>query len=370
MTLHVFNPEHDLALADNQPHFIAPRAARQLRHDLGFLPALWAAQGDAVLVDDVATARAGILQAGISADVEWVTRASASRFIRTHSDCLTAISPWGWDLTLRQQLAACGIAETLLPSPKTLADIRAMSHRAWAARHLLGPLRTIGGTIGRSWQIHHAEEAVAALPSCRSIVLKAPWSSSGRGIRYVFEYEYGDVPQIAPPVANWIANIVRRQGSIMLEPFYEKVIDLGMEFRSDGNGCVDYLGLSLFDTLNGAYTGNMLGTEEDKQRVVSQYVAPHLLHDIQAAACRILAPMLHGIYAGPLGIDMMVVRQNDQYLLHPCVELNLRNTMGHVALSLSRHTDRNTGSMKIVYDGNYRVVFQERTNELEDRVTG
>ena len=56
MKLHIFNPEHDIALAANQPRFTAPHAGRQLRADLGFLPALWADDGDLVLVDDVEAA--------------------------------------------------------------------------------------------------------------------------------------------------------------------------------------------------------------------------------------------------------------------------------------------------------------------------
>ena len=52
MTLHIFNPEHDIALAANLENFTAPHAGRQLRHDLGFLPSLWAAEGDAVLVEN------------------------------------------------------------------------------------------------------------------------------------------------------------------------------------------------------------------------------------------------------------------------------------------------------------------------------
>lgn len=46
----------------------------------------------------------------------------------------------------------------------------------------------------------------------------------------------------------------------------------------------------------------------------------------------LLGDALRNVYAGPLGIDMMVVRQDDTLLLHPCVEMNLRATMGHVAL--------------------------------------
>ena len=55
MTLHVFNPEHDIALAYDNKYFTAPHAGRQLRHDLDYLPALWAEDGDLVLVENVAS---------------------------------------------------------------------------------------------------------------------------------------------------------------------------------------------------------------------------------------------------------------------------------------------------------------------------
>ena len=57
--LHLFNPEHDIAMASNLSNFTAPHAGRQLRQDLDFLPAIWAASDDYVLVgnaDDAQTA--------------------------------------------------------------------------------------------------------------------------------------------------------------------------------------------------------------------------------------------------------------------------------------------------------------------------
>ena len=56
MTLHVFNPEHDIALAYDNKYFTAPHAGRQLRYDLEYLPALWAREGDCVLVENMASA--------------------------------------------------------------------------------------------------------------------------------------------------------------------------------------------------------------------------------------------------------------------------------------------------------------------------
>ena len=56
MILHIFNPEHDLALAANMSNFTPPLAGRALRSELSFLPALWASENDAILVDDVEAA--------------------------------------------------------------------------------------------------------------------------------------------------------------------------------------------------------------------------------------------------------------------------------------------------------------------------
>ena len=77
-------------------------------------------------------------------------------------------------------------------------------------------------------------------------VLKAPWSSSGRGMRYV-DHDY------TSHVEGWCKNLIHRQGGIMIEPQYEKVLDFGMEFEASAQGDIQYLGLSLFSTEHGAY---------------------------------------------------------------------------------------------------------------------
>ena len=66
-----------------------------------------------------------------------------------------------------------------------------------------------------------------------------------------------------------------------------------------------------------------------------------------------------GDYRGPFGIDMMVVRGDDGFLLHPCVEINLRRTMGHVALSLSPDDDEILRVMQISYDNRYKLSVRQ-----------
>ena len=147
----------------------------------------------------------------------------------------------------------------------------------------------------------------------------------------------------------------------MVEPFYNKVKDFGMEFEVDAAGKVHYLGLSLFHTKNGAYIGNLLATEESKREQMARYVSLELLDEIKQ---HIIKNVQLEDYVGPFGIDMMIVNSqfsilNSQLFLHPCVELNLRRTMGHVALSLTPADDDIQKVMQIELTDHYRLHIRK-----------
>ena len=360
MTLHIFNPEHDLALASGLANFTAPHAGRQLRHDLGFLPVLWAKEGDLVLVDDLATAERGLRllrprvryrQTASLVPVNYQFSAGKLPVCRN----VTQVEPWGWDLALLSRLRRQGFPAELLPSETQIDTIRQLSHRRTAAQLL--PALRFEGTVGEAVECRSIEEVEAFISQHPRTVLKAPWSSSGRGIRFV-ESVAADLQSAAvpSPLAGWLRNVLKVQGSVMAEPYYHKVKDFGMEFEwRDGE--IHYLGLSLFHTTNGAYTGNILATEQAKREMLSQYLSlelidrvreeiikAHLLPSLPLELVRLLPIGTQegegsgvGSLTLPFGIDMMVVARTDGqgFLLHPCVELNLRRTMGHVALALT-----------------------------------
>ena len=134
-----------------------------------------------------------------------------------------------------------------------------------------------------------------------------------------------------------------------------------MEFSCDEQGQVSYLGLSLFHTSNGAYTGNILADEELKTEWISRYIPVDLLQSVQQMICHHLSDILKGAYIGPFGVDMMVVAREDQqgFWLHPCVEINLRRTMGHVALSLTSLVKGQPQVMAIDYNNIYKLRLQK-----------
>ena len=345
-TLHIFNPEHDIALAANLSNFTAPHAGRQLRHDLGYLPAIWAKDDDYVLVDDVEVARTAFARLMHRQFDRFIDK----RQLSTLHSPLSTLSPWGWDLALRSFLMRHGVEA--VPTEEEIAVIRELSHRKYAV-DLLRELE-FEGTTGESWRAEHPIEVEQSVQLYRRIVVKAPWSSSGRGIRFL-DYEFNDYQR------RWFDNVIATQGSVVIESYCYKVKDFGMEFESDGRGQVRYLGLSLFHTQNGAYTGNILASEEEKQEMINHYISEELLKAVRGKICSYLGELYRGRYAGPFGVDMMVVRGEDNgpFLLNPCVEINLRRTMGHVALALSGQVPSGH-VMRVEYsDNTYKLKLKQ-----------
>ena len=363
MTIHIFNPEHDIALASGLANFTAPHAGRQLRHDLGFLPAIWAQDGDIILVDDVEHAERAYRKFAFRLhSMLGNERLYESRrmFLSLHRPLPAVtpddINPWGWNSALKATLLRHGVAPILLPNDQKLQTIRQLSHRRTAATLL--PQLKVEGTVGEAFECTTEEQVEALLAKYKQLVMKAPWSSSGRGLRFVNSKQN---LKNSSYLTGWFRNLVASQGSVMVEPYYNKVKDFGMEFSSDGKGGVSYMGLSLFSTANGAYTGNILATEAVKTQIMANYLPVSLLDDVKTKICQALGKSFKDTYSGLFGIDMMVVANNEGFLLHPCVEINLRRTMGHVANAIAPNDDDMQAVMRIEYIDNY---YKLKVNKL------
>lgn len=348
MKLHIFNPEHDLALAANLKQFTAPHAGRQLRSDLAFIPALWAEKGDMVLVDDIDDARDKVRHLGgnLPEEVEFITKVQLQHYLKT--GFLDAVHPWGWDLALKGELERIDCPEIMLPTDDILNKVRALSSRRWAAENLQTG-------VAYAQEVAHVKELIMEWGKA---VVKAPWSSSGRGVRYVSSEEFRQGVEYTS-FERWVKNIIFHQGGVTVEPYYNKVKDFGMEFEMR-DGKVHYCGLSLFDTVKNAYTGNLIATEDDKLDVLKSFVSENALQVAKEGVISVMEPALKDIYSGPFGVDMMIASSEDGYQLVSCIELNLRRTMGHVALALGKHLLKTEqvskasrqGLMRVEYDGN------------------
>lgn len=322
MLLHVFNPSHDEALAANSPYYTPTLAARGLERDLAALPAHWAEPEDAVL---------------LATETPQPTEPKHIRFVRPEAMDATlwreidAIRPWGWDALLVHRLRGMGAPGHLLPDAETLKRIRRLSSRQTAVR-LLPLLRAeLPDSIGLSRFCTSEKEVRQSIREYGCVVLKSPWSCSGRG---VFRAAREDLENAnGTSLLQRVRRILMQQGAIEAEPFYDRQMDFAMEFEAEPGGRLRHLGLALFLTdPSGRYGGNLVAGQGTLEALLPECIR-HQLPALREIIRRQLPPLIKG-YAGPLGIDMMAVKHNGETWLHPCVEINLRHTMGRVALDL------------------------------------
>lgn len=334
MRLHIFNPSHDEALSADSAYYYPTAAARTLERTLAALPAVMAETGDCVYLPQGAV---GITDTSSSAEgAAWrrgVCLVRNDSLTPAFWDKVTEIAPWGWDKLLRHCLRRTGCPERLLPSDAQLAETRRLSSRETAVL-LLPRLRRKTGfaSVGENTLCCTADEVRKKVGLWGGLMAKSLWSCSGRGV-----YRLGT--ESKESAWNRTARLLREQGAVECEPFYNARLNFAMEFTALSGGGVTYDGLSLFRaSAAGAYGGNVVATQEQLENIIAPAcgLSAVMLHDLAHTLCGELTYLLDGRYTGPLGIDMMAVETEDGgTALHPCVEVNLRRTMGHVALAIA-----------------------------------
>ena len=119
----------------------------------------------------------------------------------------------------------------------------------------------------------------------------------------------------------------------MGEEALPKIQDFAMEFHSDEQGHILFSGYSLFQTDDsGIYKSNMLLSDKAIERALERYISIDTLHSIQQHLIGFFETNIAGHYQGYFGVDMFIYKQADgTFAINPCVEINMRMTMGMVA---------------------------------------
>lgn len=312
--LHLFFPENDLALAQGKASYTAPPAAVKLRRAGATLPLWYGNEGDSVICDGVNAA--------------WF-REVCDRFelaTKIYVDYEEGMvpTPWGWSLASRKMFEMRGVPTCSLPTNEQIEQIRMLSHRRTAM--LVGEALASAVPFNLApvgVEVTTFDEVRQAVDKYGDIVAKLPWSSSGRGIIPVKASDLERQRQS-------LEGAIRRQGSLMVEPLYDKVLDFAALYTMKDGAC-RFDGLSVFDTVGfGSYNGNILApTEELYDKICSALGGREQFDAVLGSLPGIIEGIVRNDYTGPLGVDMMAVRGKD-YSLVPDVEVNLRMTMGHV----------------------------------------
>lgn len=321
MTLHIFNPSHDEALGFGSPYYVPTKAAQRMAAERCTLPELWAAAGDFILLPDECERPVASI-----AGVNYVYKRELTPTLLQQ---INRIQPWGWDAYLRHTLRRCGVSDKLLPTDEYLANLRRLSSRETAVL-LLNALKSANPEYtGDAHWCTTLDDAVTAINRYPQAMVKSPWSSSGRGVFRV------DADAFDAPTLQRIANIVRQHGGIAVERYCNRLQDFALEFYAQPDGSIDYAGLSVFNTsVGGNYLGNVPGTQTELKQLLNRHFPWTKIQDCITLLKQLLPTILNRKYEGPFGIDMMLTNENQNIRLHPCVEINLRNTMGHAQLAM------------------------------------
>lgn len=319
---HLYFPENDLALAANLDNYTPPRQAQVMHRDGATLPLWYGHPGDVFIATGINGQWYETMAKAFNLQVDLYS-GDASAYIP---------APWGWSRAARRALEHAGFNSRQLPDDAAIEHIRDLSHRRVARDIALALTHNLDFPITiPAIEVHTTDEAIAAIRSLGQVIIKTPWSNAGRGIIPADSSSSDTLTQRLTP-------IISRYGSVMVEKRHQRIMDFAMLFNSTSDG-VKHVGLSVFDTDdNGAYTGNIVANDEILKSFITRYIPSEHLDQISCLLTNILSSRLTGQYEGPLGVDMLVARHGDTFILDPAVELNLRMTMGHVAHRLAIDT--------------------------------
>lgn len=308
MKLLLFNPETEYALATGASFYTPPASVEKLRKEQQLLPEAWATEEDLILVDDMN---------GLISKNKLVNWNSLSEVFSEYPDLI--IEPWGWNAALVRKFLDHGVHPSKLPDEETVVRIRRLAHRRTTICLInqWNEFAEEGHKIDVPIELTSIEECMDFYLQNEGCWLKAPWSSSGRGVINTA------CDMTAELVEQWCRGILRRQGSVLGETAADRMSDYATEW-SIIDGKAIYLGLSSFSTSN---RGKYISNQRMSQSLMTQkFNSESILSidDVVELQKKIIQKVFSD-YEGPLGVDMIIERSGK---LRPFVEVNVRHTMG------------------------------------------
>jgi uncharacterized ferritin-like protein (DUF455 family) len=340
--VHWFNPAAESHAMS--PRYQADKGVVALETDLEILIAAWCRKDDVALMRQPPSREhlAELKRAGF--DLPEIASLDELRGRK-----LGGLRPWAWspDASLRLKPLADDVSAGIPWQWRELP-------REWFSKVIGLRLEEQLGLSERGVVCRSVDEALGAieslLPDAQALA-KAAYSYAGRG--------HKRINRESPPEAtrNWLANVIADHGCVIIESWLERVADFSALYEMDASGGVGLIGLTLME--NDA-AGRFLGTRVSPKwaSMLDPEVAAFLHREAQVMAWyqekipAALATLLPG-YIGPLGVDAMVYRRADGSLaLKQVVELNVRMTMGRVALELLQKSAPNRqGRFRILRKG-------------------
>ncbi len=329
--VHCFMPHAEAQVAFGSPGHVPARAVRRLALDLELMVAQLGTDNDIVLVrQQVAPLHLQSLRRqGLAAPTCLPAKLDHHVLARSHPlRQLTPVcaQPWAWTPDTCSFFRPLNGVST--PVPRWRPQYGAIWSKSWAARLLhtlvaqglaLDPL-DVPQTATSEAQLQDVlatfDDALVSV-----VVLKAPFSSSGRGALRVRCRDH----QWSVSERRWVSRTCQSQGGIVVSPWRQRIADVSVQL--DTTAAEPIVGMTgLFCDDLGRYRGNLV----HRPLLCSQHE-----HTLVEVATTVADALLSAGHQGRAGVDAMVyLDQAGEQRLQPLLEVNVRTTMGHIALAL------------------------------------
>jgi hypothetical protein len=352
---YLFNPTCDYAIANHNANWQPNKILQKMEDDLSTLPMFFGSKIDFVLVDRV-TSREFIyslkqLKIGIPKLILKKDSLQNPHFINLPKNKLL---PWGWSPAAHKFFSShkdsCSAEFRQSAVFKWKPEHREIASRKFA----LGILKQLQSTLKAQYILTEDQipticisknDFESVIEKWGNVMIKAPWSSSGRGLQPITK------TPVHPKVWEKVMGIVKEQGFAVVEPLLNKALDLALLFEIK-KGKVEYIGTSYFFTNSkGQYEGNYLNG-------LPETIDQHILDFADFIVGEIRQPIINTIensemamfYEGVFGVDTLIYfDKNNKLKINPCLEINVRHTMGLLALRLEKLISKHKNGIFSIY---------------------
>jgi hypothetical protein len=336
----LFNPTCEYAVANGNTTWHPNKILQKMEADLATLPLFFAKSSDKIIVDTIPGKEYTdhLQKTGIDLPdfiLKQAVKAGPINFP------VQQLNPWGWSpaahhfLNPLKQNCSSDFKNSPVfnwhPSYKNLYSKKFASEILKQLAHQF-PSEYFIKEEQLTEVCTTQEDHEILLKKWDKIMVKAPWSSSGRGLQPITK------TPVHPKVWDKVRGLIKEQGYTIVEPYLDKVIDLAFQFEIK-HGKINYLGISNFLTdEKGQYKGNHLkGLPDNLDTAVKEFVE-YLPSIIINPLIEILESSdLAKNYEGFFGVDTLIFKdEQSQLKVNPCLEINLRHNMGLLSLYLEK----------------------------------
>lgn len=359
--IYLYNPTCEYAIANGNENWQPNRLLQKMEYDLSVLPLFFAKKNDFVLVDKIPSPEFIELTEQLGIEIpNFILKREAINNQQCMNLQKNKMVPWGWSPAVHKLLfpfkESCSVEFQHSPVFNWAPEHRKLTSRKFAA-DILNQLQT-KITTDYILPLEFApkfcitrNDFEAAILQWKTVMVKAPWSSSGRGLQPITK------TPVHPKVWEKVMGIVKEQGYALAEPFLNKALDLAFLFEIK-KGKVEFMGISNFYTnKKGQYEGNWLnGLPRTLEKQVLEF-ADVVVSEIRQPLINTIEKSEMAIfYEGVFGVDTLIYFDENQSLkINPCLEINVRHTMGLLSLRLEKLIKQNK-------KGVYRIYYQPGTS--------